>query len=266
MTPSRHYLPPLLAILLTTAALFAWAGKAEAAPFSRQEIAQAATLHGMDECSLRAIVAVEAETPLLKSKKPSIIFEGDVFWKELAKRKIDPKPLEAKHSDLLHKDWTAKHYQLGEKEYERLNRAAAINRDAAYCATRWGAFFIPGYAYKLCGFSDVASFAAAQNTTLGQLQSFIMYLKGKNLFTAAATQKWDDFVTGYHGQKAKEGGYDRKLAAAYRLCAPKPAPSGPAKPTGSTKPAASAKPAASKPPAETPSPAAAKPAAPQKTP
>ena len=51
-----------------------------------------------------------------------------------------------------------KHYKTGEKEYERLEKAKQIDKEAAYLATSWGMFRISGLRYKECGFTSIKEF------------------------------------------------------------------------------------------------------------
>ncbi|SBW01291.1 exported hypothetical protein [uncultured delta proteobacterium] len=170
-------------------------------------------------CVLRAVLEVESGgRGFLPSGKPVIVFEGQLFWKALRQRGMDPVPLGRKHPGIVYEKWTNRHYARGEKEYARLEEAMAIHKEAALGATLWGAFQILGSNYKRCGYGDIAAFVEAQRTAQGQLRTFVAYLKANNLVEPLRKKDWRSFARKYNGPSYAKNGYDKKLEAAYKRC------------------------------------------------
>ena len=130
---------------------------------SFSDIKNAAALIGVDPCAVKAVVEVESGgSGFLPDGRPKILFEGHVFWKELQKRGIDPSPIAPKHPSVIYPKWDKSQYRGGSAEYERLNIAALVNKDAALCSASWGLFQIMGFNYRACGFDTVQAFVDAQ--------------------------------------------------------------------------------------------------------
>ena len=72
---------------------------------------------------------VGVSTPQPSSDIPCI--EGHIFWNELKKRGKNPEDYTTYNEDILYPKWSKEHYKGGIKEYERLERAIAIDEEAA---------------------------------------------------------------------------------------------------------------------------------------
>ncbi|MBL4709148.1 MAG: DUF3380 domain-containing protein [Flavobacteriales bacterium] len=94
----------------------------------------------------------------LSDKRPKILFEGHVFWRQLKALGIDPNEYVMGNEDILYLKWTREHYKGRAKEYNRLNRAKEIHDKAALASASWGTFQIMGFNYGACGFSNVKSY------------------------------------------------------------------------------------------------------------
>ena len=208
----------LLAVLAVLCLLF-FPPEAQAKRITRSELEAAARSLGVEPCVLRAVLEVESGGyGFLPSGKPKIVFEGHVFWKNLEARGIDPAVHARNHPAIVFPKWTKAYYRHGEKEYDRLEEAMAINRQAALRATLWGAFQILGANYKACGFSNIESFVEAQKAADGQLRSFIAYLTTRGLVEPLRQKDWARFARGYNGPSYAKHKYDKKLEAAYKRC------------------------------------------------
>ena len=152
----------------------------------------------------------------ISTGKPTILFEGHIFWKELEKRGLNPKKLSEYNEDIIYKNWTNKFYKGGEKEYERFQRAAAINEEAAICSTSWGMFQIMGFNHSLCGVNSPMDFfkqvSVHERNQLNMLVNFILnnkltrYLKNKD---------WSGFAKLYNGSGYLKNNYAKKLEETY---------------------------------------------------
>lgn len=179
------------------------------------------------ECEPEAIMAVKkVETGAMGGffapGKPSILFEGHIFWRQLEKRGYNPEEILRLHpecSDILYPKWTKKHYKGGILEYGRLERAIAIDRDAALCSASWGMFQIMGFNYTVCGKKTVAEFVETmKKSELCQMLQFCRFIRSNNhLITAlqASSPDWATFAFYYNGPEYAENNYDSKLEEAY---------------------------------------------------
>lgn len=196
------------------------------------DIAGTAESLGLEPCVLYAVCQVEAGGDgFLPDGRPKILFEGHVFWKELQNRGYNPRGLLTRAdvrqnhghiADILYPKWTKAFYQGGGREHDRLNRARAINNEAALCSASWGAFQIMGFHYDLCGFETVQEFAAMMGQGYaGQLEALGCFLKVNNLIRPLKAHDWAAFARGYNGAGYAQNNYDLKLRQAYEKCAGK---------------------------------------------
>ncbi len=185
---------------------------------------------GLEPCALKAVCEVEANGDgFLADGQPKILFEGHVFWKELRKRRYNPAGLlsradvRAAHgdiSDILYPKWTKKHYKGGAAEYLRLDRARAINEEAALCSASWGAFQSMGFNYDLCDYDSVKDMVEDMSAGYaGQLRALGNFLKSAELLRHLKTHNWAAFAKGYNGAWYAQNRYDFKLRQAYEKCA-----------------------------------------------
>lgn len=179
------------------------------------------------ECEPEAIMAVKkVETGAMGGffapGKPSILFEGHIFWSQLEKRGYKPEDILKRNpdcSDILYPKWTKSHYKGGIREYDRLERAIAIDRDAALCSASWGMFQIMGFNHTVCGKKTVAGFVEAmKKSELCQMLLFCRFIRSNShLITAlqASSPNWATFARHYNGPLYAENNYDNKLKEAY---------------------------------------------------
>lgn len=106
-------------------------------------------------------------------------------------------------------------YLGGEREYDRMNRAAIFDKGAAQRSASWGLFQIMGYHHALLGFSSIDEMVTNYNANEGnQLASFCNFVKAdKRLLTAIRDRNWLAFALVYNGPAQK--GYDQRMAAAF---------------------------------------------------
>ena len=185
-----------------------------------EAITLAAQELNVDPCALTAVVRVESSgAGFLAPGMPKILFEGHIFWRMLKKQGIDPERLANKHPSILFPKWTKAHYLGGRREYERLEEALAIHREAALCSASWGAFQIMGFNHEVCGFAGVEEFVEAHKRgAAGQLAAFCAFLRTNKLTFRLKSLDWAGFAKAYNGPGYAENKYDFKLAAAYEAC------------------------------------------------
>jgi hypothetical protein len=166
-------------------------------------IAQARKL-GLAPAALRAVTDVEARgSGFLPDGRLIILFEGHIFWNELEALGKKPATLvSATTSDIFYPKWTKKFYKGGAGEYERLERARAINAAAANRSASWGMYQIMGFNCRAAGFDTAEAMIAAFLThERAHLKAFASFLKVNNLVTPLQTKNWAAFARGYNGPR-----------------------------------------------------------------
>jgi len=148
--------------------------------------------------------------------KPAILFEGHIFWSQLKKKGIDPNKFVAGNGNILYPKWEKGHYKGGMGEYERLEQARKINREAADASASWGMFQIMGFNHAACGERSVESFVEAMHESeRKQLLLFGRFIRQAKMVPALQAKNWAAFAKLYNGPAYAQNKYDAKLAAAY---------------------------------------------------
>lgn len=179
-----------------------------ARPFTADAIARAASAIGCDIAAVEAVIEVESKGGFLPDKRPKILFERHVFSR-LTKGAHD-----AAHPDISSSQRGG--YRGGAKEYERLDRACALNRAAAIQSASWGAFQIMGGNFAAAGFADPEKFCSAMcQAEDDQLAAFVSFVKASRLDDELCRRDWVGFARGYNGPDYRANRYDEKLAAQY---------------------------------------------------
>lgn len=184
---------------------------------NEQQIADMAKEYNVDIAAIKAVKEVESRgNGFLPSGRPVILFEGHVFWKELINNKKNPKDYIANNYDIIYPTWDRSHYKGGEKEYDRLNRAIAIDKIAALKSTSFGLFQIMGFNYKLAGYDTVENFVAAQQENeQNQLEAFMKFITNTKLIDELQNKQWEAFAKGYNGSQYAKNQYDVKIEKAF---------------------------------------------------
>lgn len=128
---------------------------------------RAAGLLGVEVAAVKAVLEVETGNKggFLSPGYPTILFEGHIFWNQLKERGIDPEKYRKGNEDILYPKWDKSHYKGGIKEYDRLEKARAIHREAADSSASWGLAQIMGFNYKACGCKNVSEFVGDMTET-----------------------------------------------------------------------------------------------------
>ncbi len=175
------------------------------------DFARAAATLTCEVACVKAVTAVESgASGYFASGRPKILFEAHVFSK-LTKHKYD-----ASHPDISSPHWNRALYAGGEKEYGRLEKAMALDHDAALQSASWGRFQVMGFHYKICGYGTVDAFVQAMYRSEGeQLAVFVKFIQHQHLGEPLREKRWAAFARGYNGAGYATNHYDTKLAAAY---------------------------------------------------
>ena len=185
----------------------------------KEHYEQAARLLGVEPAVLRAVERVETggKGGFLLQGKPRILFEGHVFWAQLKKKGKDPQRYVAGNEDILYPKWTRAWYRGGLEEWTRLERAMAIDEEAALMSASWGMFQVMGFNYAACGERSVRDFVSKMRTSeMEQLLLTTIFIRGNARMREALKAKdWAAFARLYNGPSYKSSRYDSKMAQAY---------------------------------------------------
>ena len=191
----------------------------------KEDFIRTARILGCETAALQAVQKVETggRGGFLMCGKPTILFEGHVFWQQLKKRGIDPNRYLQDNEDILYLKWTKAWYKGGIGEWERLERAKAIHEEAALCSASWGMFQVMGFNHQACGEASVRSFVSKMSTSEEeQLILTAIFMRNNARMKAALAQKdWQTFARLYNGSGYKANRYDVKLRQAYEYFARK---------------------------------------------
>lgn len=175
------------------------------------DIARAAQLLGCEPAAVRAVAAVEsAGSGFLPDGRPKVLFEAHIFSRLTGHR------FDVSHPMISSRTWDKGLYVGGEHEYERLNEAAALDRDSALQSASWGKFQLMGFNFRRCGFPILADFKAAMCRSEGaQLTAFCHFVKSMGLDDELRRRDWIGFARGYNGPGFALNEYDTRLAKAF---------------------------------------------------
>lgn len=185
------------------------------------QIATVADSLGLDPCAVKAVIEVESSgSGFLPDGRVKILFEGHIFWRELLSRNLEPAIYHRKHPTLVYPKWTKIYYSKNPAdEWERLDAAMRINKEAALCSASWGLFQIMGFNYAASGFPSVEAFVAGQEKgEEEQLKLFCEFIRTEKILPYLVRKDWPGFARRYNGPGYAKNKYDTKLAAAYAKC------------------------------------------------
>ena len=179
---------------------------------------RAAAALNVPVAAIKAVKEVETggRSGFVAEGKPTILFEGHVFWSQLKKAGKSPEKHKAGNADILYSKWTKAYYKSGLEEYTRLERAKKIHESAALCSASWGLFQIMGFNYTVCKCQSVEEFVEKMCTNEGaQLDLFVLFLKGNGWDKYLRALDWAGFARHYNGPAYADNQYDVKLRKAY---------------------------------------------------
>ena len=180
---------------------------------SEQAYQNAAKQLGCEVAAIKAVAEVESSGGgMLPDGKPKILFEPHIFWLELVERGIKPV-----RSDICYPKWQTGKYGSVNAQHGRLERATAINREAALESCSWGMFQIMGFNWGKTGVKSLQEFVNEMyKGEDAQLQLFVNYIIRVGLADEIQSKRWAAFASQYNGKGYAKNKYDTKLAAAYR--------------------------------------------------
>lgn len=171
--------------------------------YTDKDYADAAAEYQVPVASVKAIVEVEASGDgFLTDGRPKILFEAHHFGKRTGYK------FNASHPDVSVRSWDEAKllYKGGEREYDRLAEARALDETAALESASWGAGQVMGFNWKSLGYASVKDFVRAVQTPGGQMDAMMRYCKTNSLLDEMRRFPEMDacraFAEGYNGSGA----------------------------------------------------------------
>jgi hypothetical protein len=184
---------------------------------SAGDIAAAADKLGIDEASMRAVLAVEsAGAGFLADGRPKILFERHIMRRRLEAIGRDADLLAKYLPEIINAERGG--YLGGAAEHDRLHLARQIDPDSAVCSASWGLFQIMGFHWAALGYESPSVFSGAMATDeAAQLDAFARFMRtNPSMHDALRDRRWADFARLYNGPAYAANQYDLRLAVAYK--------------------------------------------------
>lgn len=145
--------------------------------------------------------------------EPLIRFEGHYFDRRLGPNARD----RARRAGLSSPKAGAIANPAGQPaRWTLLERAAAIDRKAAWESTSWGLGQVMGAHWDWLGYSSVDAFVVeARSGIAGQVRLMAAFIDRSGLTRALRSHDWQAYARGYNGPAFHRNAYDTRLKAAY---------------------------------------------------
>ncbi|WP_305095672.1 N-acetylmuramidase domain-containing protein [Croceibacterium aestuarii] len=178
-------------------------------PLGIGDYEEAATRLGCTVAAIRAVAQVEsAGSGYLPDSRPKILFERHVF------HRLTGGAHTAVHPDLSFPSGGG--YLGGAREYDRLERAMALDEPAALASASWGKFQVMGFNHALVGEPSLDTFVDTMvSGEPGQLKYFVAFIAATGLADELQRLDWRGFARGYNGSGYERFNYHGKMARAF---------------------------------------------------
>ncbi|AWF80569.1 peptidoglycan-binding protein [Microbulbifer sp. A4B17] len=186
-----------------------------ALPMNDDDIRIIAGYLGCEIAALKSVLSVEsAGKGFGYEDRPIILNEPHIFYRELT---IPKQRQRASRENLAYPYPGTMPYPVTQSDrYLWLEKAMAINKDAALASCSWGLGQILGANYKACGFSTVLAFVEAMMYSDGaQLYIMARFIVSNSLQMYLRSRAWAEFARRYNGPSYASNHYDLKLEHAY---------------------------------------------------
>ncbi|MHC8353864.1 N-acetylmuramidase domain-containing protein [Pseudomonas sp. LB3P81] len=185
--------------------------RSHGAALDDEGLADALDLAKVSAAQLWAVLAVETSgNGFFTDRRPKILYERHVFSR-LTQRRFD-----AQHPDISNKQ--PGNYGASEShQYDRLNMAMSLDRDAALQSTSWGLGQTMGFNFRQTNSADVE--AMVKRMVAGENEQLLCaigeLIEGGSVKPLRA-KDWANFARIYNGPNYAINNYDLRLSAAYQ--------------------------------------------------
>ena len=178
---------------------------------TEQNFKESANLLSVEVAAIKAVAEVEsAGDGFFADGRPKILFEAHIFGSQTKHKYTDS------HPNISSRKWNKTLYKGGVKEYDRLNEAIALDKDAALKSASWGKFQVMGFNHKICGWDDVQSFVDDMYKNEGEhLKAFVGFIRSNKLEKYLQVKDWAKFAKAYNGPAYAQNQYDVKMKESY---------------------------------------------------
>lgn len=184
--------------------------RGKAVPLDQGGLDEVAHGLGVGTAEVWTVLSVETRgCGFLADRRPAILFERHIFSGRTNHR------FDSVYPDISN-PIVGGYSKDGAREYDRLERAIALDREAALCSASWGIAQVMGFNTEAAGYGSVedmvAAMVASENS---QVMAMALLIKHNNLDAALRGHDWVAFAKGYNGPDYARNRYDAKLSAAY---------------------------------------------------
>jgi N-acetylmuramidase len=190
-----------------------------ALPLTEDDVSSACEALGLGVAELWAVLQVETRgAGFLSDRRPVILFERHKF-SELTNGRfdaVDPSISWAQPGG---------YGGQGAHQYDRLEKAMALDGNAALSSTSWGLGQIMGSNARKAGFDSLRSMVVAMAQGEGlQLAAVANFLQTSDCARLLRQRNWTAFAARYNGPQYAEHRYDVRLAQAHQRLLAGPLP------------------------------------------
>jgi hypothetical protein len=165
---------------------------------------------GVRAAELWAVLMVETRgSGFQPNRRPFILYERHIFSRLTGHRH------DAAHSSISSRS-PGNYGAGGNHQYERLQAAIALDREAALKSASWGIGQLMGFNAEISGYANVEEMVAAMQVSENeQLRGMVGEIIHNNLHRHLRNHNWAAFARGYNGSNFAINKYDTRLAAAF---------------------------------------------------
>ncbi|MBL8578249.1 MAG: DUF3380 domain-containing protein [Mesorhizobium sp.] len=182
------------------------------------EIRQVALQFDIEAAALLAVAEVESGGAVFAlidgREEPLIRFEGHYFDRRLSGHALvvaRTAGLASPHAGAIANPTSQA------ARWRMLERATAINRQAAHESVSWGLGQVMGAHWAWLGFDTVEALVTeARAGAAGQARLMARFIDKAGLRPSLLAHDWEAFARGYNGPNYRKSAYHTKLATAYR--------------------------------------------------
>ena len=169
----------------------------DTSPLTTSELQDAADTLGCKLEDIQAVSHVEAPRGGLlpaPDNRPVILFESHAFHTATAG------VYDASHPGISTSTWVHNYGPGGAHQYDRLQEALLLDREAALKSASWGKYQIMGSNYAEAGYDNVEMFVEDMCTSEDyQLDAFVAFIQNAGIQKALDSEDWKSFAYRYNG-------------------------------------------------------------------
>ena len=183
---------------------------------TQHHIQSASDYLGVELAAIMAVSEIESRgSGFFQVGSPAILFERHIMRRRLLKYQLNPSPYIQRYPNLVNTVMGG--YQGGMREYDRLERAKDIHKEAALESCSWGCYQIMGFHWQYLGYENIHDFVNRMMKGEDEhLKAFCLFIeKDRRLHNALKQKEWTTFARIYNGPAFSKNQYDIKMRDAY---------------------------------------------------